>query len=435
MLVRFDRFDRSWRGLRLPAVAVVGVSVVFGFVGSAGAAVYTPIDGPSLAADLAAANASPPPNTIVLADTGENYLPTTPLVISQSGLTITGLHNDQQQDGGPVLDGSAELNPDADFVVVDPGVSATFEGFTVTGATDSNASYAAIRDDGTLELDNVELSGSNGPQLSLTSPGKATIINSGISDGLSAGLVVPAGASATLINSTVSNNGIDGIQPSSTGSNVTLDNTVVAYNAPKNCVKKLTTAGDDSLDSDGSCGVKYSDLDPLLGPTLDNNGPTPSELPGAGSPVIGAGDPAICPATDQRFFVRGTGCDIGSVQVNATQDTTPPVCAVTSTNYPGVNGFSGTAAQQTVTGTDPGGSGFGNAGASDADAAGGADATFNNGAFSDISISNGSFVAPALPDPAAFVPLSITATKANQTQSTKWSFYLTDWAGLTTYCH
>jgi hypothetical protein len=350
-------------------------------------------------------------------------------------LTITGLHNDQEQNGGPTLDGSGETNLDTDFVVVDPGVSATFEGFVVTTATDQLASYAAIRDEGNLELDNVELSGNNGPELSLNSGATATIINSGISDGLSTGLVVPTGASATVLNSTISNN-VNGLAPNPTGSNVTLENSVVADNSAHDCVHKLTAAHvTTSADSDGTCGVgALSKINPELGATLDNGGPTTSELPASDSPLIGAGTASLCPAVDQRFFPRGSGCDIGSVQVNATQDTTPPACVVTSTNYPGVNGFQGSAAQQTVTVSDPGGSGFGNDGASDADTSGTADPTFNDGAFSDIAISNGSFTVGALPDPAKNAPISITATKSNQAQRTVWSFDLTDWAGLTTDC-
>ena len=64
-------------------------------------------------------------------------------------------------------------------------------------------------------------------------------------------------------------------------------------------------------------------VDPLLGPVADNGGPTPTNLPEAGSPVVDAipaGTAVLCDgtiATDQRGFARplGAACDIGAVEV------------------------------------------------------------------------------------------------------------------------
>lgn len=55
--------------------------------------------------------------------------------------------------------------------------------------------------------------------------------------------------------------------------------------------------------------------DPLLGALGNNGGPTPTMLPGAGSPGIDAG--VGCAATDQRGITRpqGSACDIGAVEV------------------------------------------------------------------------------------------------------------------------
>ncbi len=59
-------------------------------------------------------------------------------------------------------------------------------------------------------------------------------------------------------------------------------------------------------------------MDPRLGPLADNGGPTLTHKPTTGSPVIGAGDPAIPspPATDQRGSARivGPAIDLGSVE-------------------------------------------------------------------------------------------------------------------------
>lgn len=113
----------------------------------------------------------------------------------------------------------------------------------------------------------------------------------------------------------------------------TLQNSIVANNAGGNCVtgtplaesSDIISAGF-NLDSGSSCGFNntgdLNNTDPLLG-LLDYYGgdtPTHSLLPG--SPVIDAGSPTDCPATDQRGVVRpldGNGdndpiCDMGSYE-------------------------------------------------------------------------------------------------------------------------
>ena len=60
----------------------------------------------------------------------------------------------------------------------------------------------------------------------------------------------------------------------------------------------------------------------MLGALADNGGPTASHLPAADSPLIDAipiGTPELCDNTyqqDQRTLtrLRGSGCDIGSVE-------------------------------------------------------------------------------------------------------------------------
>jgi Right handed beta helix region len=56
---------------------------------------------------------------------------------------------------------------------------------------------------------------------------------------------------------------------------------------------------------------------PKTGPLASNGGPTKTIALLTGSPAIGTGDNADCPATDQRGLPRpqGSGCDIGSFQV------------------------------------------------------------------------------------------------------------------------
>ena len=66
--------------------------------------------------------------------------------------------------------------------------------------------------------------------------------------------------------------------------------------------------------------------DPLLGALADNGGPTQTMMPGAGSPVLGAANPAGAPATDQRGYTRTTNgrADMGAVERLGVPPTSDP---------------------------------------------------------------------------------------------------------------
>jgi hypothetical protein len=66
-------------------------------------------------------------------------------------------------------------------------------------------------------------------------------------------------------------------------------------------------------------GTAAAPLDPLLGPLQNNGGPTPTEAPLLGSPVLGAGVNGVLPpgtTADQRGFPRvvNTAVDVGAVE-------------------------------------------------------------------------------------------------------------------------
>ncbi len=65
-------------------------------------------------------------------------------------------------------------------------------------------------------------------------------------------------------------------------------------------------------------GVIALTADPMLGPLQNNGGLTPTMMPLRGSPVLGAGDPSLAPATDQRGVPRPANgpTDLGAVQVS-----------------------------------------------------------------------------------------------------------------------
>ncbi len=189
---------------------------------------------------------------------------------------------------------------------------------------------------------------STAPPAGFTS-GAIVVRNSTIANNTSTGSAGGIGLksfSGTLVleNSTVSGNSADASGLSFWGSypyggggikrigggDITIANSVVAGN---------TNASIPDIGSGGVVNVNYSaigdttgftltgannilDTDPLLGPLQDNDGPTLTMAPLAGSPLIDAGSDELAPAgsiTDQRGlgFYRpyGASMDIGAVEV------------------------------------------------------------------------------------------------------------------------
>ena len=113
---------------------------------------------------------------------------------------------------------------------------------------------------------------------------------------------------------------------------ITLKNTIVANSrdrldtsASLNCVNNgnpITSLGFNVI-GDNSCIAPsvgdQTNTDPLLGPLVDNGGPTLTFMPQSGSPAINTGTNTGCPATDQRGASRpfGPTCDVGAVEYGA----------------------------------------------------------------------------------------------------------------------
>jgi hypothetical protein len=97
-------------------------------------------------------------------------------------------------------------------------------------------------------------------------------------------------------------------------------------------------------------GVVTVTSDPQLGPLQNNGGPTFTMLPGAGSPVLGVGNPDVAPATDQRGVARPSGgpTDLGAVQVSGTTPAaTTPTASVVPSSDPSDGGSSSAGTGQT----------------------------------------------------------------------------------------
>ncbi len=84
-----------------------------------------------------------------------------------------------------------------------------------------------------------------------------------------------------------------------------------------------------NIASDGSCGLTHAtdqnNVNPLLGPLMENGGGMESHLPLAGSSAIDSGTKTDCPVEDQRGFMRpnGLSCDTGAVEVGASPPVSP----------------------------------------------------------------------------------------------------------------
>jgi HYR domain len=267
---------------------------------------------------VAEANADAEANTIVVA--AGSYLPeATVKFTNKSGVqTIEG-----PATGAPArLLGSAVEPFPSELFVIEAGTSVTFKKVEIS--IGGGLGVASVVDLGTLALEASTDAGNKGAGVLEKLGATATVTNSTISDGSEFGFINDAGT-ASFFNSTVAFNKTGGIE--STGT-LNLTNTIVAENTASggsDCTGAATTS-DHSLDSDGSCGVEKSAVNPLLQTQLLNDGGSTSvHSLKPGSPAIGAGDEATCTKESQEGFPRpgipGKPCDIGADEYNETKPT------------------------------------------------------------------------------------------------------------------
>jgi len=268
--------------------------------------------------------------------------------LSLSGVTVTGgdaTVNDKMSDdiaiGGAVLNNGA-LTLDRVALVhnkADGGGGVFSTPFTTITVRDSLIADNSAVEGGGLRLD-----------------GGATIINTTITrnslfqrdndlpdevTGYGGGIDHRGTGNVVIVNSTITNNralkagggynsgmGYAPI-PELTNSypyRTTLLNTVIADNTVKGKVQNCHVSSmviesrGHNLANDRSCFLTgpgdLSSRPARLSALGSHGGPTPTQLPLPGSPLIDAGAKAGCPATDQRGARRpkGRACDIGSVE-------------------------------------------------------------------------------------------------------------------------
>jgi hypothetical protein len=184
------------------------------------------------------------------------------------------------------------------------------------------------------------------------------VANAGAAASQGGGIFVSAGATATLTNSTISGNsagiggnlrnngtltlnfvtvtgdliggGISQAPPPTGGaSSTSVSNSIVAGGSGAACSGTIaqinSTSGSHNVVDDTTCALGGSgdreNVDPALGGLTNNGGPTSTHALLAGSPAIGAANPAGCAGTDQRGVARpqeGT-CDAGAFELVPTQ--------------------------------------------------------------------------------------------------------------------
>jgi polyisoprenoid-binding protein YceI len=301
------------------------------------------------------ANANGVANTIELA--AGTYLPTKSLIFTNTGgmQTVAGPAGtigvatpEAKVDGGQVtpVTGVSEH----ELITVKTGVTVTLKHVVVTsGGGEGNP---GIEDAGTVNVENATISGNLGSQILVQAGATANLTNSTLSDGHEFGLVDEG--TASLLNVTVVHNATGGIGGTGAGT-LHLKNTIVALNGAPQCGSNTIT-NDHSLISDESCGgeAAFKNKTALLQTSLLNDGgSTTIYSEKAGSPSLDAGDPAACPAIDQRGYPRpdvaSTACDIGADEYSPT----PPHITVPAEIVTPATSSSGAVVTFSVEATDP----------------------------------------------------------------------------------
>jgi uncharacterized repeat protein (TIGR01451 family)/CSLREA domain-containing protein len=235
------------------------------------------------------------------------------------------------------------------------GASATQSLVEDLFSNDSSSAYggAIYEDGGALGIAQSSITGSesqDGGALYLA--GNSALLEDDTVAGNSAvqgaALYLASPAPLSLINDTIAANnastaggggGIYGAASASAGSGDGIVNTIIADNIGTNCDTPLSSSvvtGYD-LDSDATCfgGLSATGLQvrvqPALAPPANNGGKVLTMLEQPGSPTIGAGDSAYCPAADARSVERNpASCDLGayqSITTGLTVSNTAPISA------------------------------------------------------------------------------------------------------------
>ncbi|WP_165230648.1 choice-of-anchor Q domain-containing protein [Aquisphaera insulae] len=188
---------------------------------------------------------------------------------------------------------------------VDPNVTASISGLTITGGNAGYDDGGGLINLGTTALINCTISGNS---------------TNGGGGGLATGSSSYPGATTALINCTISGNSSFAELGAYYGT-TTLTNTIVAavgggfsiFGTVSGANNLIGTGGSGGL-IDGVDGNIVDVADPGLAPLGDYGGTSPTMALLPGSPAIDAGTVAGAPATDQRGYARAGAVDIGAFE-------------------------------------------------------------------------------------------------------------------------
>jgi CSLREA domain-containing protein len=199
---------------------------------------------------------------------------------------------------------------------------------TLINNTASQIGGAIFNNSGMITLSNSALVNneafvSGGAIYNLT--GAITISNSTFSDNaasFSGGGVYNFGGNVTILNSTLhgSSSSFGGNGIHSDGGIITVKNSIVANSAGKNCSSAFSASSTTNLDTDGSCGARFTITSNLrLAALAYNGGRTQTFALKIGSDGINSGDLLTCASDfignlDQRSAARVHNCDIGAYE-------------------------------------------------------------------------------------------------------------------------
>lgn len=243
-----------------------------------------------------------------------------------------------------------------------PGSDATLESSTVSSNSATVFGGGIYSDAGKLVIKASTLhtnsAGNGGGGVLARGAGSLTIQSSTLSGnfaGVLGGGLLSSGGGLAVISSTIAGN-VAGFTGggiyNDTGNSAALTNTIVAGNVGGDIANLATLTGESNLIGDGSGGLSGTtnllNVDPKLGPLLNNGGGTLTRALLSGSPAIDAGRNAaieLDTATDQRGAgfprIRGGVVDIGAFEFS-------PPAAVVGVDSPTPDGLHGIGATVVV---------------------------------------------------------------------------------------
>jgi hypothetical protein len=269
--------------------------------------------------------------------------------VTISGMTITD-GTGAPASGMPAVDGGAVLaDGNVDLTLSDDSITNNRSGSSEEGGGVDGTGHSL-----TLMRDLVagNTSSSAGGGIGSNSNDKLAVINTTVANNIATepytggGIFANDGGNGAFVNDTITGNSVAKLSLGGGGIDVqsrTGDravNLIVANNTGpaglENCANIPTGFSlGHNIEDRHQCGFTavgdIIDTNPQLGPLGNNGGPTETEVPLAGSPVVGGGANFYCPMTDQRAIPRpqGTYCDIGAVELTTPTGTTGQAVGIT----------------------------------------------------------------------------------------------------------